>query len=777
MTTKVQIRNQQSQGNIWPAMLETLGQELGVSAAALAALGVGWAPVVPFKSKKNYQGWWTIPERKPDGTVVGLSLRSNSGMKVMYPSSKHGLVYPLNPDHKAGHEAYHSGAHNWVRTMEAGVSCPICDKPDGCLVSAEDPDDPQACVCIRERHGSEKPLKFGFLHILKDAGRLIQGAPVLPPSDYPVIVVEGMTDTAAAHDLGFVGVGRPSNLACMKDVADLVRGRPVIVVGENDDINPATGERAGHVGMIAAFQMIQRVSKDTTMVLPPDHFKDLRKWVAGAGLDRDQFLAYAAEHGRQKAEVNLVLADPKPKTAAVAFLDDKHRMAGRYLVKHWRDMWYAYGDGKYAAVSPAELEQPIYGWADNKKVQRVAANGETIMQDIICDNGFLNNLTRAMRSVTLITEERAPCWVNGATGPDPQDLIVFDNGLLHVPAYLEGKPESEYMLDPTPDLFTTTAMPFAFDPTAKCPRWRKFLLTTIGYEMANLDLLQEWFGYCLTSDTSLQKLLYMRGPSGAGKGVVCNVLASLCGGDQDQVASTSFTDLTGTFGAQPLVDKTLAIIPDARNTKNSDAMRGLELLLSIAAGDPIQIRRMYKTSLARLKLDCRIMIASNEFIDVPDNQGALARRLLLLEFNKTFVGQEDWNLEQKLLKEIPGIAVWALEGLRRLRKNGDFTRSASGIEAMKEWRLATSPMAGFLEECVEADESGELCRNEVYDAWTKWCQERNLPAGAKGRFIEMVRSHAPHARTDSYIEGTHKRNVFRGLRLKPWASRNLLGKP
>jgi hypothetical protein len=52
---------------------------------------------------------------------------------------------------------------------------------------------------------------------------------------------------------------------------------------------------------------------------------------------------------------------------------------------------------------------------------------------------------------------------------------------------------------------------------------------------------------------------------------------------EDQVASTSFADLVGDFGVQSLIGKSICVIPDARTPRHGDNMRGLELLLNIAA--------------------------------------------------------------------------------------------------------------------------------------------------------------------------------------------------
>jgi hypothetical protein len=281
------------EGNAYPAMREHLATHLGVSADSLRRLALGWAPIVEFKKGKNFTGWWAIPERDDAGEPIGISLRSQNDMKVMLPGSKHGLIFEVNPEHERGSKGYEAGPHNWIRTMDAGVPCPICKRPDGCILSAEDPADPKAVICIREKSGAAKPMKFGYLHIRKPEGQLT-GRSALADNGGPVIVVEGMSDAAAAMDLGYNSVGRPSNLACMDMVANLVRGRSVIIVGEND--KKADGKEPGREGMITAYQAVRNTCRDVKTVMPPDHIKDLRAWRVKYGLTRDQFEAYVAQH-------------------------------------------------------------------------------------------------------------------------------------------------------------------------------------------------------------------------------------------------------------------------------------------------------------------------------------------------------------------------------------------------------------------------------------------------------------------------------------------------
>lgn len=73
--------------------------------------------------------------------------------------------------------------------------------------------------------------------------------------------------------------------------------------------------------------------------------------------------------------------------------------------------------------------------------------------------------------------------------------------------------------------------------------------------------LRTWFGYCLTGDTSQQKMLLIVGPKRSGKGTIARVLTRLIG--NGNVSGPTTSSLAGPFGLQPLIGKTLAIVSDA----------------------------------------------------------------------------------------------------------------------------------------------------------------------------------------------------------------------
>lgn len=113
----------------------------------------------------------------------------------------------------------------------------------------------------------------------------------------PVLIVEGATDTAALDTLGVAAVGRPSNSGGAADLARLLDGRAVLVVGERDA--KTSGAWPGRDGAKAVAQRLAAErGEPVAFALPPDGVKDVRAWLearVASGLDlRDREACAAA---------------------------------------------------------------------------------------------------------------------------------------------------------------------------------------------------------------------------------------------------------------------------------------------------------------------------------------------------------------------------------------------------------------------------------------------------------------------------------------------------
>jgi len=320
--------------------------------------------------------------------------------------------------------------------------------------------------------------------------------------------------------------------------------------------------------------------------------------------------------------------------------------------------------------------------------------------------------------------------------PSASTIIAYENGLLDLERYREG----DYtLLAHTPKWVSTFCLPYRFEPTAECPLWLEFLNDVFENDRQRIDLLQEWFGYCVTSDISHHKALVKIGPPRAGKGTTDVVLQAVVG--EDHATGFNLHYLADKFGPRRLEGKLVAFVGEVNLANSRDKYRILETWNSIIGGDPIPIERKNKDESPSTVLPTRFSISCNEMPSFVDPTGALSARLLILNYDKSNVGREDRSLAKRLLAEIVGISNWALQGYVRLTKQGEFTLPEKMTTLSNQFRRDNSHLFAFMQDCLVVhgsldpgnldgvritDDEVESHSVELQDAYSAWCMEHSV---------------------------------------------------
>ena len=142
------------------------------------------------------------------------------------------------------------------------------------------------------------------------------------------------------------------------------------------------------------------------------------------------------------------------------------------------------------------------------------------------------------------------------------------------------------------------------------------------------------------------------------------------------------------------------------------------------------------------------------------------RRMLVMPF-RVSVSEEhqDKNLALKLREELPGIFNWAVQGERRRREQGGFTKSQVCSDALGEYRLEISPARLFLTEHVEADPDGFVSSGELYSKYRQWCETNGNKVFTSQSFGKEVKRHFPGVGRERETSG-ERRWLYRGIRLR-----------
>ena len=487
-------------------------------------------------------------------------------------------------------------------------------------------------------------------------------------------------------------------------------------------------------------------------VLDPDESRRVatEAFTALGLMDRPDGPRAGGPPGQDAAGVGPNKAVDDPFELARGFLDRHHRHAATRTLRYHRDAWHAWDCAAYREVPATELRARIAGFAegvlDAHNAAALAAwaaaggEGEEPKAKRVTRN-LVGDVLQALGAETLLPAAvAAPVWVDGATGPPARECLFAANGTVHLPVLVAGGPD--FRTPPDPRLFSTTALPFDFDPGAPAPaEWLRFVRALWPSDPQSISLLQEWFGYCLTPDTRQQKVLLVVGPGRSGKGTAARILTRLVG--PANTAAPTLGSLAERFGLAPLVGKSLAVIGDGHLSNRADAAVITERLKSISGEDLQTVDRKNREPVD-VRLGVRFLILTNEVPRLSDASGVIASRLLLLRTAESHLGKEDLGLEDRLAAELPGILLWAIEGWKRLRDRGRFVQPTAGAEVLRDMEELASPIKGFVRDRCGLGPKRSAAIPDLYRAWQFWCSENGFQhPGPANLFARNLRSAFP----------------------------------
>lgn len=370
--------------------------------------------------------------------------------------------------------------------------------------------------------------------------------------------------------------------------------------------------------------------------------------------------------------------------------------------------FYAYSDGVWSEV-------PIMG------MKKVFSRKESPLHDALASPAAMNNLIEGLKAHAHLDAfpDASPmtvCVING--------VVDLDTGNLRehaVSDWHRNSLEMEYRED------------------AGCPRWLKFLADVFAPDQDQAEkiaFLQEFAGYLLIPSSEYQTMLLCVGEGANGKSVTVEILQALLW--TSNYCTVPLHQLGQAFRNAVLQGKLANFCSEISGTRRLDEGAVKE----IVGGDAIYAEKKGKDGFS-FKPYARIVATGNTLPEMSDTSDGFSRRLAILSFNRRFAEHEKkHDLPAKLLEELPGIFVWALEGLRRLRDTGKFTHVPSSAQAVASYKLRSNPVAQFMTTMAEKSTGRDRVKtSDLYKGFQLFCQENGfVPVMSNSRFgVELAR--------------------------------------
>lgn len=437
--------------------------------------------------------------------------------------------------------------------------------------------------------------------------------------------------------------------------------------------------------------------------------------------------------------------EANPHRLARRYLSERFSGTGEICLRFWREEFHGWDGSAFRRIPMGEMRAQLSRWLAEEfdrlhELERsrwaldcgagsLGRGSRRPPRPLAVTSRLVTDVLQAVSGLVLISARECPsqpAWINAEEGSmaavspswPVEEVLPAPNALVHLPSFADGK---DSVIPPTPRFFNAFALDYDFVSTALEPaEWQDFLRQVWQDDEECISCLQEWFGYLLTPDTRQQKILMMVGPKRSGRGTIARVLKALVG--PSNVVNPTLATLARPFGLAPLIDKPVAIFPDARLSSRPDNAAITESLLSISGEDDQTVDRKHLPAWTG-RLPTRFVLISNELPRLRDASGALASRLILLRFTRSFYGQEDVGLFDRLSRELPGILLWAITGWRRLRRRGSFIQPRSGRDLLAAMGDLASPISAFLRDKCVLESQSCVPAAALYEAWRSWCQE------------------------------------------------------
>lgn len=464
-----------------------------------------------------------------------------------------------------------------------------------------------------------------------------------------------------------------------------------------------------------------------------------------------------AEPARGGSGVDETVTDQDPMHAARTFIAHVYAHEGHATLREYQGKLYRWAGAGWSEATEVDVEKAMYDFLQYRLIGGVKPNRTRVAN-------VYHALTRMVHIDSSVT---APAWIEGDADAPAAEIVACTNGMLHLP--------TGELLPATPRFFNTAAVQCDYLPNAAAPQWLAFLRTVWPNDPQQVDTLQEVFGYLLTADTSMQKAFILIGPRRSGKGTIGALLTDLLG--VESVTSPSLGSLSGEFGLQPLLNKLVAIVSDARLGGRADQQTIAENLLRISGEDRVDVNRK-NLAVVTARLGVRFLFLTNELPKIADASGALASRFIILRMTESFFGREDRTLKARLQRELPGVLAWAVAGWRRLQQRGHFVQPDASAGDVEQLADLGSPVAAFIRDECTTGPTASVERAVLFDAWRVYCSRNGIVhAGSAETLGRDLKAAVPSLETvRPRGDGHTRQRMYRGLALRgpvqagPWTS-------
>lgn len=261
-------------------------------------------------------------------------------------------------------------------------------------------------------------------------------------------------------------------------------------------------------------------------------------------------------------------------------------------------------------------------------------------------------------------------------------------------------------------------------------------------------LLEEMIGYSLYRENTMQMAFILTGGGSNGKSTVLNLIKRLLG--KQNYTSLDLRELEDTFTPAELYNK-LANIGDDISAKYLETS---SIFKKVVTGESFMAQKKYGQPFELESYATQIFCA-NELPPVNDRSDGFSRRITIVPFTAKFSKDDaDYNpfIESHLQRDeaMEYLLKIAIDGLRRVLYNKQFTKSRRGEMEKNEFVMENNPILQWLSDIPKIENESV---NDIYDVYRLWCLQSGINPLKKTNLSKEIRKELGLVSVPRYVNG------------------------
>lgn len=325
------------------------------------------------------------------------------------------------------------------------------------------------------------------------------------------------------------------------------------------------------------------------------------------------------------------------------------------------------------------------------------------------------------------------------------DLFNVQNGYLDL--------KTSTLMEHDKSKYFTKISNVEFTDKIGCSLWLEFLDQIFDGDKALIDYMQRAVGYSLSGSTQEQMMFILYGNGRNGKSVFLDIITEMFGSYATNIQPQTIMVKQQSSGA----NSDIARLAGARLVTTTEPNEGVRLdeglVKQLTGGDKVTARFLYENEFDFIP-QFKLWMATNHKPIIRGTDDGIWRRLAIIPFTVQIPENKiDYNLTNKLKREITAILNWAVEGYSKWQKDG--LKEPEIIKQQRqEYRVEMDSIECFIEECCIKDPQYRVQAKSLFTEYKNWASDNGQYMMSSTKFGREMGKKFNKLKTDGAIHYT-----------------------